>query len=111
MIFSSFIDRATWKPRSKQWRKTQKEFLAANPACIACGSKEKLEVHHLLPFHINAALENEFSNLATFCRKHHYGIGHGETSWKAWNDQAKADAAGMVMMLRRTRQTLLRQSA
>ena len=55
--------------RSTSWRKVRKEFLKKNPVCAVTGSKKKLEVHHIIPFHISPELELEESNLITLSRR------------------------------------------
>ena len=63
----------------KEWSKaTQKEkvspgtrerILKRDENCLRCGSKTKLEVHHIHP--VRAGGENEDSNLATLCENCH----------------------------------------
>lgn len=53
--------------RSSKWRGVRGEHLIVNPYCAVCESKKKLEVHHLVPFHVDPSLELVPSNLATLC--------------------------------------------
>lgn len=75
------------------------------------------EVHHLRPFHKRpdleladgppraadrrplddpAALDEQpAANLATFCREHHFRIGH-DGDWLGYNEHALADAAALL---------------
>lgn len=41
---------------------------------MVCGGKEKLEVHHIVPFHLNPRLELEPTNLITLCEAKHDGV-------------------------------------
>jgi hypothetical protein len=69
--------------RSKEWRFVRSNHLAFNPRCEACGGKEKLEVHHIIPFHVTPELELVPSNLITLCESKkngvncHLFVGHG----------------------------------
>lgn len=81
-------DAHTYKTeRSSSWPRVEREFLAKNPSCAACGSMEHLNVHHKMPFHLHPELELEESNLITLCmsedRHCHLLIGHGD-SFKAY---------------------------
>jgi len=60
--------------RSSKWRKVRKLFLVDHPRCIVCGGKKKLEVHHIVPFHVNMLLELDPKNLATLCERKKYGL-------------------------------------
>lgn len=53
--------------RSGKWPGVRKRFLETFDCCAVCGSKDKLEVHHLIPFQEAPHLELEFSNLITLC--------------------------------------------
>lgn len=64
------------EPRSSSWASVRRKFVESNPNCVACGSTEKLNVHHVKPFHAHPELELEPSNLITLCREHHFRIGH-----------------------------------
>ncbi len=55
--------------RSRRWSKVREEFLEQNPTCAVTGSKENLEVHHILPFHKFPNLELDKRNLITLSRK------------------------------------------
>lgn len=60
--------------RSSDWPRTRSEFLEKNPTCAVCGGSKKLNVHHILPFHLRPELELEESNLITLCERKKYGI-------------------------------------
>lgn len=62
------------KKRSSEWSKVRKDFLLDNPTCAACNCTDKLEVHHIQPFHSHPELELEKSNLITLCENKRYGI-------------------------------------
>lgn len=62
--------------RSSKWRRTREIHLYANGCCIACNTKEKLEVHHIIPFAVDKELELDHSNLVTLCSTCHLVFGH-----------------------------------
>lgn len=62
--------------RSSKWDDVRDEFVRQHPACEACGSKENLNVHHVISFSERPDLELDTSNLITLCREHHFLIGH-----------------------------------
>lgn len=80
--------------RSPHWRKVHDEHLKRQPACAACGSGDKLNVHHKAPFHLHPELELDPANLITLCMAHHCHIliGHGD-DFKAFNPDVVEDAA------------------
>lgn len=82
--------------RSPRWSAVRATHLSANPTCAACGARERLEVHHVRPFHLYPALELVPTNLVTLCegpgRNCHLTFGH-LLSWSAWNPRVRRDAA------------------
>ena len=83
--------------RSSHWETVRKHWLDHNNECAACGSKEKLQVHHIKPFHLNPSLELDFTNFITLCEKKgglecHLNIGH-HGNFKKENSEVVAEAA------------------
>ena len=62
------------KRRSKHWRYVRREYLIDNPLCVCCGGNKKLQVHHIIPFHVAPELELDRANLITLCVRKKYGI-------------------------------------
>jgi|ERR1017187_3108547 5-methylcytosine-specific restriction endonuclease McrA len=65
--------------RSGKWPTVEKHFLEEHGECAACGSKTRLNVHHLKPFHLFPWLELDPTNLITLCmsmNECHLRIGH-----------------------------------
>jgi 5-methylcytosine-specific restriction endonuclease McrA len=84
--------RAPWGVvRSAQWKALRKSFLKKNPQCASCGKKKDLQVHHVIPFYLDATLELLESNLITLCRACHFFVGHLRY-WKAFNPEVKRDS-------------------
>lgn len=69
------------KKRSSKWPGVRKDHLKINPGCAVCGGTEKVEVHHIHPFHTHPELELDPSNLITLCEGNpkvncHLFVGH-----------------------------------
>lgn len=84
--------------RSTHWPKVRGEHLAQHPACEVCGhAGEKVNVHHILPFHLHPDLELDPNNLITLCEDEHFVnchlfLGH-LGNFKGWNPAVTTDAA------------------
>jgi hypothetical protein len=89
--------------RSPEWSKVRKEHIKNNPACAACGSILKCEVHHIKPFHDNPELELDPNNLITLCEARKWLTCHLFTghlgSYKNDNPDVRKDAAYIKDML------------
>lgn len=72
--------------RSSHWPAVAHAHLKLHPACAACGATKDLDVHHVVPFHVDPSKELLESNLLTLCRLHHLDAHCGD--WKLWNPQA-----------------------
>jgi 5-methylcytosine-specific restriction endonuclease McrA len=77
----------------------RKKFLRENPACSVCGAKTgKLEVHHILPFHLHPENELNPKNFIVLCENNNDGanchllFGH-LGSFRSYNPNVKKDAA------------------
>ncbi len=95
LVKHSLRDIGTGAKRSGKWPTVEKHFREANPTCAACGSKNRLNVHHILPFHIHSELELDNSNLITMCmdfgKECHLRLAHCG-SFKTYNPNIKEDA-------------------
>ena len=74
--------------RSPHWPAIRKNHLRTSPACRWCGGRTSIEVHHVVPFHVDKFRELDESNLITLCNARgrfcHFRHGHfGD--WKKWN--------------------------
>ena len=78
-------------PRSSKWPAARASFIKEHQECAACGTREDLDVHHVVPFHVDPSLELEHGNLITLCRADHLIWGHFR-DWKAYNPQVREDA-------------------
>ena len=93
--YDSYIPGAS---RSPLWSKVRSKHLKKEPVCQLCGGDDDLEVHHIIPFHINPDRELDPSNLITLCGCGKKGInchlffGH-LGSWKNYNPSVVVDTA------------------
>lgn len=72
--------------RSGKWPTVEKHFRETHPTCAACGSKNRLNVHHIRAFHLFPNLELDLNNLITLCMSKsecHLKLGHGD-NFKAY---------------------------
>lgn len=81
--------------RSGRWPAVRKAHLAVHNYCAGCYRKEELEVHHIIPVHVDAGLELEPTNLLTLCQgptlNCHLWLGH-LGHWRSWNRSVRRDA-------------------
>ena len=77
--------------RSPLWSTVRNNHLIKEPLCQLCGGKTKLNVHHILPFHMNPELELDPNNLITLCNGSsgtiscHIRFGHFDNFRTKWN--------------------------
>lgn len=84
--------------RSPAWQVIRENYIVLNPSCAACGSSEKLQVHHIVPVHIDPSRELDSTNLITLCMgpdECHLNIGHNG-SWKKHNPHVKEIAQALM---------------
>lgn len=55
--------------RGSRWDKARKEALRRMPFCAWCGTRRRLQVHHLAPFRLSH--DNAQNNLIPLCVTHH----------------------------------------
>lgn len=84
-------DRSFGAARSSQWPKVRAEHLKRNPTCIACGRRQKLEVHHVVPFHLDPSRELSPDNLVSVCDTPCHLVHGHYLSWHRWNPTVVAD--------------------
>jgi 5-methylcytosine-specific restriction endonuclease McrA len=88
--------------RSPLWPAVRKAWLKTSSTCAACGSADKLEVHHIEPYHQRPDLELVASNFITLCENGgncHLFVGHLK-NWKSYNKNVKEDAAVVLKKIR-----------
>ena len=86
------------KNRSPEWDKVRDEAVEKAGKCAACGSVNKLQVHHIAPFHLHPELELDENNLIVLCMDEeecHLKIGHGG-SFKSYNPSVVDSAVAFL---------------
>ena len=76
--------------RDSRWNDLRNDFARQNPACQICGSKKKLQIHHILPVWKFPKEELDWKNLCALCDKHHFYFAH-LGSYRSWNDTIRTD--------------------
>lgn len=76
--------------RSGKWQSVRAAFLKTHPCCELCGKKIELQVHHVIPFHIDPSRELDETNLITLCADHHFLFGH-LLHWDSYNPHVRED--------------------
>lgn len=90
MIFR-FSSKIRYAKRSPKWSSIRKDFLDKNSSCAACGRTKKLEVHHIVPVHVDPLRELDDTNLITLCDSPcHLLFGH-LLDYKSWNTEVISD--------------------
>jgi hypothetical protein len=64
------------RPRSSHWPAVEHKFLQTHKECVACGSRNNLQVHHRKPFHLFPDLELDETNLIVGCAVCHFVLYH-----------------------------------
>ena len=80
--------------RSPKWVEVRREHVQKFPFCAACGDRERLQVHHVEPYHLRPDLELDRSNLLTLCMgpsECHLRLGHGD-DFDAYNPAIRRHA-------------------
>ena len=86
--------------RSGAWGRVRREHLEKEPACIACGRRRDLEVHHVEPYHEKPERELDPENLCTLCAEPcHFVFGH-LLNWKRSNPHVRPDAAAYLQRMK-----------
>lgn len=92
--------------RSSKWPEARDAYLAAHPRCAACGGDRDLEVHHVIPVHVNRNEELNPGNLITLCENEerlcHFREGH-LYDWRSFDPDVRANAAALLQRVLRRR--------
>jgi 5-methylcytosine-specific restriction enzyme A len=95
--------------RSPRWAYARKKHLLKEPVCQWCNGVENLQVHHVVPFHLDRSLELDPTNFITLCEKLNYNchlrVGH-LGAWVRFNKNVRKDCAER-QLARNTKQKTL----
>jgi 5-methylcytosine-specific restriction endonuclease McrA len=89
-MFDFFRRKIRFAVRSPEWKEIRKLHLQNQDECQACGKKSSLEVHHIIPVHVDKHLELDPSNLLTLCDRCHLVFGH-LSNYRSWNKNVVED--------------------
>lgn len=89
-MFNFLRTKIRYAYRSPKWSSVRSEHLSKDPQCNVCNKKRDLEVHHIVPVHIDNDKELDPSNLITLCSKCHLIFGH-LYDYKSWNENVIND--------------------
>ena len=53
--------------RDPRWPAKRRSFRQRYPTCAVCGTRRKVQIHHIIPFHLAPELELKTSNLIPLC--------------------------------------------
>ena len=102
-------ERTHGSERSPHWPTVRKSYLEKHPLCECCGGHEKLNVHHVHPFHLHPELELEESNLITLCEGDqvncHLAIGH-LFNFKLYNPEVRKTSAELLELFTKKKQEI-----
>jgi hypothetical protein len=88
-------------PRSGRWPAVRRAHLAKHPRCAACGRLSDVEVHHVVPLHVDRSLELAESNLLSLCdnsgRSCHFIFGH-LWDWRLYCPEAREVCAKVAQL-------------
>jgi len=91
--------------RSPEWPAVRRKWLKLHPTCAACGRKVKMEVHHIIPLHIDRTRELDTTNFISLCENEttapllcHFNVGHLGISWLKYDPDVVATAARLLKL-------------
>lgn len=85
--------------RSPKWKTVRKNHLKTHNKCESCEVKKNLEVHHVVPVHVDPTRELDPSNFMTLCESCHLLFGH-LMNWKSYNENVREDCAKITAKIK-----------
>lgn len=85
----------------EEWEEFERKFWEKYPQkkyCHACGEKKNVELHHIIPRHVNPDKIFDENNLIPLCRCCHFRIGH-LCNWEKYNVDVVKDAEYMLNLI------------
>jgi len=85
--------------------KAKRDYVQIHPECAICGCQKNLEVHHVIPVHIDLSLSTVFENFITLCDASNNGchrwIGHFGNFKNLWNLDVRQYAVSSRLFLQK----------
>ena len=85
-----------------RWRRVRNDYYRLYPRCAACGYDKQIQVHHIVPWHVDESLRYDMSNLVSLCQPCHFRYGHF-CNWRSWNPLVDDLCITMVPVMRKGR--------
>lgn len=80
----------------EEWERFEREYWEKHPDkkyCHACGERCRVELHHIIPRHIDPSKIFDEDNLIPLCRSCHFRIGH-LCNWDLYNRSPESGRLG-----------------
>lgn len=97
--------------RSSRWDDVRDNYLLVHAQCEACGGIKSLQVHHIVPFHVDPNKELDPDNLVTLCMGDydcHLTVGHGG-SFRHYNPDVREDVKRFLLLSKEERAKLVKE--
>lgn len=91
MNITRFILNTTSVSLPTQWQiiKAKREYLKNHPKCAVCCNEKRVEVHHIIPVHVDRTKACDPNNFISLCDEYnkgcHYNFGHYRNFRSKWN--------------------------
>ena len=85
----------------EKWEEFERQYWKKHPEekyCHICGEKKHIELHHIIPRHIDSSKIFDESNLIPLCRACHFRFGH-LGNFEDWNPHIREDAEMMFKLV------------
>ena len=99
VFFAAVREKSKIFHRDNLWPLVRAAHLELHSTCAACGGDKRIQVHHIIPVHIDPTFELDSNNLITLCmgkEECHLSIGH-HGSWKDHNPNVRSDAQNSLI--------------
>ena len=84
-----------------KWESFEHTYYKTHPKkCAACNERLHIDLHHIIPRHINPSLIFTESNLTPLCRCDHFRIGHHK-NWDTYNPNVTTDSKTFNKLLQK----------
>ncbi len=94
-----------YKDIKDKWEQFEKQYWLKHPNekyCHACGTTRKIELHHIIPRHIDPSKIFDENNLIPLCRCCHFRIGHLR-DWDSYNPNVIEDTKIIYSLINKKR--------
>ena len=92
----------------ERWEEFEREYWKKHPNekyCHICGERRNVELHHIVPRHVDPSRIFDESNLIPLCRCCHFRFGH-LCNWDLWNPFIVDDAKDLREFLNQRKEDI-----